>query len=225
MKLKSSRVMPLGLTLAAALLTPTLGSAAVLLAGFHTFPSTSADEAFAGFTGSITTGTTGNGGDRDNFYGPDSSALGGYALLNPTPAIGGDGRITNAASASITVTNNTATDYPLVSLLFDGTATASANPVTYNIAWETSDGQVGSESVGTSTVDGINYVDFLVDLSGFFLNAGESITFSWAGSTAGARLDNIALVAVPEPAGVMAIGCLLGSGLLLRSRRRKAASC
>ena len=74
----------------------------------------------------------------------------------------------------------------------------------------------------TSSTD---YKDFNVDLQslGLYLPAGETINFkfTWASGDA-MRIDNIGLVALPEPGSMLALGCLVGSGAFLRIRRRGA---
>lgn len=212
-------------------------SHAMLLAGWHDFDGTvnneAADFAATGFSGSfITKGTVPESSDTDpssidGFYGPDSVAAGGV----PTNQVAGmDGRIANANGVQVVLENLTSVSFPLNSLLFDAVQNGLGNIVTYNVSYLKSDGGSGALVVPGNTIGsvlppaGTGYFDFIVDLSGIFLDAGETITFTFntsrpTGSNDG-RLDNIAITAIPEPASVITLGCVLGSGLFLRNRRR-----
>ena len=53
--------------------------------------------------------------------------------------------------------------------------------------------------------------------------ANQTINFIFT-STSGVQIDNVAIAgisAIPEPASLLALGCVLGSGLMLRNRRIK----
>ena len=68
-----------------------------------------------------------------------------------------------------------------------------------------------------------DFSDYSLSLIGAVpvLGSGSTIQFAFIGSGA---IDNIAITAIPEPAGLLALACVLGSGLMLRSRPRTAAA-
>ncbi|MFC7338121.1 PEP-CTERM sorting domain-containing protein [Haloferula chungangensis] len=67
---------------------------------------------------------------------------------------------------------------------------------------------------------GSNYVDYVLDLSGFILDPGDTlkVRFNQTGSGA-VRLDNAAFIAVPEPSSALLISSLMSLSLLRRRRR------
>lgn len=215
-------------------------ASATLLVGYSDFAFTSnidntPNESLSGFSGVLTksstlTDVTTTGGSSDGFYGPDSTLGGGVAIgsgvLNPT----NNGRIGGVAGVTLTVTNGTLSAYALESLLFDGRRNGEANPTTYTVSWS-SPGGSGSQG-GMAAVNGggapvtVPYDDFKVNLGSIILGVGQSIVFTWSATDVSSRIDNIALTglnAIPEPASLLALGCLVASGALLRNRRRGPA--
>lgn len=70
---------------------------------------------------------------------------------------------------------------------------------------------------------GTNYLDYVVDLRGFNLEPGALIGFGFntIGNDGEVRLDNLALLAVPEPGSIMALVGLISSGCFFRRRKQK----
>jgi hypothetical protein len=226
------------LTLAALALPHTV-NASLLLAGWHDFDGTVGNETpdyvASGFStgtyitkGNVPESSATDPSSIDGFYGPDSVGAGGVATNQPASM---DGRIANADGVQVVLKNSTTENYGLQSLLFDAVQNGLGNLVTYNVSYSTTDGDSGNLTVPNNTIGsvlpgaGTGYFDFIVDLSGIFLNAGETITFvfdtSWALTSRDGRLDNIAITAIPEPASLIGLGLVLGSGLLLRQRPRQ----
>ena len=215
---------------AAALIAPQTASA-TLLVGFHDFETNTANEdadyALASFSGNVIkngeASVTG-GGSTDGLYG--NSIASEFPGLNPGT---NDGylRSLNAGAPVIRLTNNSAGTYNLASLLFD--AASQAGGATINVQVRTnaapSFASLGSSGPTVSSPSaGVDYSDFVLSLMGFALSAGDWIEFRFNASPNG-RLDNIAITgtlsAIPEPGSLIALGCLVGSGAFLRTRRRK----
>ncbi len=211
-------------------------SASFLLVGFHDFDETaddeSADYALAGFSGTVMkngAAAVAGGGSNDGYYGNTVSP--GFTGLNPGI---NDGylRSLNAADPVFRFTNVSFNSLSLASLLFD-TASSSggslqvdyrttASPVTWTSLYNTGPTSSIAGGGGAST----NYNDFAASLVGISLLTGKWIEFRFDASP-NARLDNIALTslnAIPEPASLLALGCLMGSGVFLRQRRRTAGA-
>jgi hypothetical protein len=122
---------------------------------------------------------------------------------------------------SFTLKNESAPDTTIGYLFFDlGKPDDSGTPtvgVTYD---STSDGSgtIASGIVETNTTD--DYTDYNYDLTGLgiTLSPGESVTFYFTNLAAGrqAHVDNVGIAAIPEPGSMLALGCFLGSGLLIR---------
>jgi hypothetical protein len=208
------------------------------LVGFHDFDGTVADEsadyALAGFSGTVTkNGGVGDsvtgGGSNDGLYGNTVYP----AFYKRNPGIN-DGylRSLNEADPVFRFTNASFNSISLANLLFD-TASSSggsfqvdyrttASPVTWTSLYNTGPTSIVSGAAGTSA----NYNDFAASLVGITLATGKWIEFRFDGAPNG-RLDNIALTslsAIPEPASLLALGCLMGSGVFLRQRRRTAGA-
>jgi len=217
------------------------------------FADTAPESQYSGFSGAITStyeltkdatgGDTGGAGDP--FYGDSNYSAG----------VGNDGDIrlgspNGGQSLTFSVSNNLLVDYSLQSLLFD--ATISTPGGAFSIFYTITGGLLppvastavpGSPQTVTvptnpsgaqpeSVVYNQDYEDFLLDLSGITLGAGQTIAFTFSRSggtlTNGGRLDNIALTgsefsAIPEPGSLVALGGLVGAGAFLRTRRRPAS--
>lgn len=130
----------------------------------------------------------------------------------------------------------TSSRYVLGSLLFDASRGLSS-VVTFNVAYRTYNvGSPGSSIIpstvlNTSPLSGSNvgntgdYADFDLSLGGLVLEAGQAIEFTFANIGSGTTfLDNVALTVIPEPGSLVALGCLVGSGAFLRTRRRSAVT-
>ncbi len=223
---------------------------ATLLVGYNSFGAatdTTPNEGTSGFDASmVSTGYANFSslGSNDTFYGPD----GGVPLANGATS---NGR-TEANGATLTVTNTNTQSYTLTSLLFDMASdplnsaknftaltytivgveggsifagdggTSLKGPIPGNpLATITSPVAVANQVSGTSR----NWSDFIADLTSLTLGAGETIIFNWSAGSA-VRIDNIALTgtlnAIPEVGSLLALGCLVGSGTMLRTRRRVA---
>ena len=215
----------------------TQNASATLLVGFHDFDGTVADEsadyAMAGFSGTVVkTGEVSltGGGSNDGYYGNTVSP--GFTGLNPGI---NDGylRSINAGDPVFRFTNVSGASTSLSSLLFDAASQSggssfqvdyrtTASPVTWTSLYNTGSTPVVAGGSGASA----DYNDFAASLVGITLATGKWIEFRFDGSPNG-RLDNIALTglsAIPEPASLLALGCLLGSGVFMRQRRRTAGA-
>lgn len=213
-------------------------ASATLLVGYSSFGFTdnvdnTPDQYLAGFSGVLTksptiTDVTTIGGSSDGYYGPDSVGAGGVAIGGSVANRTDNGRIGGVTGVTLTVTNNSSSAYSLGSLLFDGRRNGEPNPTTYTLSWA-SPGGSGSQG-GMAAVNGggpTPYDDFIVNLGGIVLGIGQSIVFSWSATDPTSRIDNVALTglsAIPEPASLVALGCLLGSGMFLRQRRRASVA-
>lgn len=230
------------LALSSALLGVTQVTHGSVLLGFNSFsPDTidlgsgtdvdnTPDEAVTGWSGSVTSDLAINGGSTDNYYGNDWDQPGiGHLIYGPPPTTG-NGYVDNG---NITVFAGTAgTAGTIDALLFDAVSTGAAT--TFNVSWnfwtdntKTTPivGGSGTSSTyslvaGTTVNADSNYKDFALNLGSFFLPVGGYFEIAWDRLTGQSsfKMDNIALV--PEPGSMLGLGCLVGFGTLLRSRRR-----
>lgn len=215
-----------------ALLGLALPSQAAILIAYYAFPdeetaTTASTEtitsqvAAAGFTGRIVQpgfdARTG-GGSNDGTYGPSLS----------TGESGGNGYIrVNASSIlTITVTNSSGAAVQLGTMLFDTTYTGTAGTIEVAYRFGGSGNYTALESglvpdaaaTGTGASVSANYRDQSVDVSALSLNDGQSITFQFSpvGSGASFRVDNFAILDIPEPT----VALLAVAGFLPLLRRR-----
>jgi hypothetical protein len=68
-----------------------------------------------------------------------------------------------------------------------------------------------------------DYNDATANLTGTSLASGETVYFRFKPENGEMQFDNIALMGlgvIPEPGSLVALGCLVGSGAFLRTRRR-----
>jgi hypothetical protein len=224
-------------------------ASATLLVGFRDFdatantqtvtPSSTNNFALTGFSGSIvkTVVSEDAGGSNDNRYGNSD-----IAVLPGTPTVAqtqdGHGKAQSGKNLTFAVTNSTSADVALGALLFDA-AYRDVATTTLGVAYKigagelvTLSGNVGPMIQSYLTYNQpVDYTDFVLNLTGVTLGMGQTISFVFSiAAGAGAstletvRLDNIALTAIPEPASLVALGCLLGSGMFLRQRRRASAA-
>lgn len=222
------------LAVASLLIGASQTSHAALLVGWHSFAGTAdqaPNEVAVGYSGLLAKAgvVSGNiGGSNDGFYGNSTIVVpGGAASHND-----GLQRINPAQPLTVSVTNTGAQRTDLQALYFDAVrAVAGAAALTVNY-------QIGAGPVQTLTGTPFNvepqggpggtselYTSYGLDLSGLYLHNGKTATF-WFNTTNPVRIDNIAIagiVTIPEPGSLLAIGCLLGSGLLLRSRKARPA--
>lgn len=223
---------------ASSLLFATQADAALLLAGFHDFDGALPDTNFveAGFVGSWSGYVeSATGGSDDSTYGPAigltpaPSSVNGTALALDPPG--------PASPVTVSLTNSSGSAVQLGYLLFDA-ATSSSN-VSLNVSYQItppplSSGPVSGNPFAVVDIDNIDsssstdYGDYYANLSSLILGIGQTITFTFSNAkTEVAYLDNIAitsfgpLAGVPEPGSLLALGCLVGGGSFLRSRRRK----
>jgi len=209
-------------------------SQAAIIIGYTSFPdeetaTTASTEtitprvAMAGFTGRIVQPNfpfRTSGGSTDGTYGPSLS----------TGETGGDGyiRVNGSSIMTFTVTNSSGATVQLGSLLFDTTYTGTAGTINIDYRYGSSGGYTSlvtglipdtAVTSGTETA-AADYRDQNVDVSALTLANGQSITFQFnpVGASASFRVDNLALVTIPEPSAALlgAIGALA----LLRGRRR-----
>lgn len=224
----------LSLPVAAALLAFAAPSAnaTVLIAGFHKFnnnnASESADIVFPGWTATLTKAgiaSVGNGGSTDGFYGNSDYAAGkndGYLRANFYQAV----TITLTRTSDPNPAHGT-----LENLYFDAATAIALQGVSATAGYRLpGDPQIyyfypAAQPVPQVTPEGTpaNYADFSYSLAGLpYLNIGDSIQFIFNGVPE-VMIDNIAITAIPEPGSALALGCLLGSGLLIRRNRRNLA--
>jgi len=150
------------------------------------------------------------------------------------------------------ITNGTTQSYTLESLQFDAAKTTSGTShgiVQYdtgsglhnlntsygfdndgNYQFIGADTYSAALNLGTTGTAQADFTDLGFLLTGFVLAPGQSIDFRLALESTGEpsqRIDNIAITgnlfsAVPEPGSMLALGCVIGSGAFLRTRRRAA---
>jgi hypothetical protein len=242
MKTKSTLLLALPIAAALGLLAPA-ASAQSLMLGYHNFDGTlnaeTPDFIIGGMTATLTKSSLGSGatgGSSDGFYG-DSSIV--------VPTNNGFVRVGEQTGAvSISVSNNTGYDYIINTLLFDARVIVlnaagqefqasyqiDGSPVTpTNFVQNTIVAGPGADS----TPESQDYTDFRsppINNSSLLFPSQSVLTIFF--QTIGANtvgLDNIAILAtqgdrdltiIPEPGSMLALGCILTSGLALRSRRR-----
>lgn len=94
--------------------------------------------------------------------------------------------------------------------------------------WGMSYGTPGGYALPLTTSQN-DYNDYSASLSGMILGTGETMAFMFSGLTVSnpgnyapksLYVDNVGITAIPEPGSVLGLGCVLASGLLLRSRRK-----
>jgi hypothetical protein len=223
------------LALGSALLGATQITQGGVLLGFNSFKDSTdpltPEDSQPGWSGSISGDRGRDGGSTDGFYGKDWDQPGiGHLIYNPLGVANeSNGRIDNGNGTIFRGTAGTAG--AIDALLFDAVSTGDAT--TFNVSWtfwETADKSGPTVPGGTGSATGLtligdqndnqDYEDFALDLGSFFLPVGGYFEIVW-NATAGQtsfNLDNIALV--PEPGSMLGLGCLVGFGTLLRSRRR-----
>ena len=211
------------------------GAEGALLVGFEAFSANSADESettsiASGFTGDLekNTHSVATGGSLDGTYGAS-----GFAAATGNGAV----RVVDAGQTFFTFTNGTGDNYVLDSLVFDATRSAATTKIL--VSYSIDGGGFGAASAyepnvlsNTSSGAAQDFDDHTFNLLGIALNAGSYITFLFdldSPSGSGARLDNIALTgelsAIPEPGSLLALGCLVGFGGMIRTRRRGPRGC
>jgi len=232
MKPKSNHAL-LGLIAAGSLAVSGSASASFLLAGFHdfntSFTAEPADRVFPGVAATVSKqtgfssftsggsndGTFGSGVSSTPFQTPAVPTNDGYLRIGPN--VGGN-------NMTITVDNNGTTPISLESLLFDvaGATIGTSFNVSYVLFPSFGSTPVTATQAFTTQGASETYGNHSFLLNGIGLDAGSTISFFFQNMTGNARIDNIALLAVPEPGSILALGCVLGSGLLLRNRRRSS---
>lgn len=222
--------------IASAVLTLAPAAQASLLVGWHDFQGQSEvgytsieapDFIASGFEARLSKSLTSRdpggdtGGSSGLFYGDSTYASGS----------GGDGfiRLGSSPGTFIELTNKSGSTVPLAALLFDAATQFGGTVSTFyrygtSGAWNAIGSAIGSlaaipDTNGGTTAD---YTDISLSLVGMNLNDNQVIQFAFSGGST--VLDNIAITAIPEPAGLLALACLLGSGLMLRSRPRAIAA-
>lgn len=215
-----------------ALALPQFASASLLLVGWHDFnnvgTSESPDDFASGFSGILVKNTVSrdlggdNGGGSSIDYGSsgDSSGSGNDGVVRVDAGVTG---------AVFSMTNSSGSSMKLTSLFFDATSQSpgAVLQVAYRIgvgAFQTLGSFTGLNPTGNVSNPALqaDFSDLSQSLSGITVGNTQTIDFRFSLASIGARLDNVAIYAVPEPAGLLALGCVLGSGLMLRNRRSKA---
>ena len=194
------------------------------------------DEGQSGWSGSIASaGLAELGGSSDNYYGHDRDDPSDGHLIYGAPPTADNGYVDVAVGTKFT--GVAGSNVVIDALLFDATS-VSGNASSFNVSWTfwtdaskatiAGSGSSSTRNVGPGVSGNVNsnYSDFAVNLGSFFLPAGGIFEIVWnrvgasAGNPGNFKLDNIALV--PEPGSMLGLGCLVGFGTLLRSRRRTA---
>lgn len=204
--------------------------ASFLVAGWHQFDGTinseNAEDIRSGYSGVVAKDRTSasSGGSNDGFYGNSAEAV-------PTEV---DGHLqmsrispSNIQKSTFALTNGSAGMASLTSLLFDAAGVAAGAMV--SVSYQLGIGPVialGSFSplVTAGTATHTDFSDFSIDLvaaGGPALLAGQTILFNFAASSGTIRLDNVAVMGIPEPGSMVALAGILAAGLTLRSRRRQ----
>ena len=174
-----------------------------------------ADVSSAGYSGVVTKGgqfSVGAGGSTDGTFGSSSFVA--------SPGNDGYARVFSSSQLIFSLTNSSGSPTQMDKLFFD-VRNANAFTVKYQIQGSP-DAPV---TVGSSTGTAPNFKSSVFDLLTFnvSLMANQTINFIFT-STSGVQIDNVAIAgisAIPEPASLLALGCVLGSGLMLRNRRIK----
>ncbi len=220
-----------------------------MLVGFHSFTddqtTENQDYAVAGYSGTVTKlGDTASYSTSRSTGGSSDGTYGSVTLVaNNPPADGGFVRsvewyTTNSDTGAeelnhsypvfrITQTGTGVT--PLGAFLFDAATNEVSSVSNVVVSYLTSTSATHTYSpitlpvVPNSNTISADYGDFALSLAGLELAQGEWIEFTFDGSPY-ARIDNVGLTlaAIPEPGSMLALGCLIGSGALLRNRRRRA---
>lgn len=205
-----------------------------VLLGFNSFSDdtpdidSTPDEAKSGWSGSVKSGLSYLGGSTDGFYGQDDETRNLGHKIYSAPPNSNNGYVDVGTGALFSGTAGTSG--LITALLFDAASTGAATG--FNVAWTFWTDNTKSSTIingaGTSSpltlasgsAETSDYKDFSLDLGSFFLPAGGYFEFVWnvTSGQASFNIDNIALV--PEPGSMLGLGCLVGFGTLLRSRRR-----
>lgn len=210
----------------------------LVLAGWHDFEGSitnteAADHTAGGYSGTLTknnsAGSSPTGGSNDGIYGNSDVVTPAFPVPN-APASNNDG-YTNATSSvpagvTFSLTHASGNRADLKWLYFDALKSSSFN-TTLTVQYQIGAGAVTSLWSGLVAPNagggGVseNYTDFGIDLTGLFVPNLETVKFFFS-TDQQVRIDNVAFIGViPEPGSVLAIGCLLGSGLLLRNRKTR----
>jgi hypothetical protein len=205
-----------------------MSAQASVLIGFHQYPNlisgsvgpNPVDPGLATSTFTSSSGFGSVGGSTDGFYGPDSGPN-----AEPTPTMNAEGRIFFGSTMVLSLKNTAPDFYNLSSLLFDATGFGTN---AMQVSWASTSPQSpnsGSSGPLTGTA-GLSFNDYSVALGSMLLAPGETINFTWVrlSGVVGGELDNVAITGIagiPEPSSLLALGTLVGSGLMLRSRRRR----
>lgn len=178
----------------------------------------------SGYSGSYNISTTSfaTGGSNDGTYGDAT-------FPNPPTVVGGDGSaaLTAQNTFQFSLTNISNAGSVLQNLYFD-VASEFSGP-TIAVFWRFAEDLFTTPLLPTTTSlnsasesDFTKYQDVSYDLSSLpAFSPGKTVVFtiSTTDVNTASRLDNIAIMgAIPEPASLMGLGCVLGSGLLLRRR-------
>lgn len=212
------------------------------LAGWSDFTvaKTAPDELMAGFSGVANTANTGYGigsnyGNNEGVLGAsdwelDDSAING----SPPPTFLRNGAVQMGTTGDMfALMNVNAPKTQLGWLLFD-LQRDTAFPAVPGPKVEVKYATTGPSGVNTGTLaaglEGFtttpDYTDVNFNLAGLglWLDVGDTITFTFKEINGGAvHLDNLGIAAIPEPGSLLAFGCFLGSGLLIRRNRRSIA--
>jgi len=250
-QMKTTRSKYLGILASVGFLVPATSSA-TLLVGFQAFDQNSLaseghDNASSGWSGSVakSSASTSQGGSIDTRWGNNEG-------LTPFPTThNGHLVMEEGASTVFTFTNNSNTSWVIDNFFFDAASTTNTtifvnNQVSYEI--RDADNSVivpevtlGAPPVGPTAVQqfsvvggrviggNYDYADFAALLD-VIIYGGQKLLVTVTATTEGTTfLDNIAITGfrdpdglIPEPGSLLAIGCLVGSGLLLRKRRTAA---
>ncbi len=231
------------------LMTPL--ASATLLVGFHNFSETKTNDfpdpadIQVGFTGSVVKNT-----NSVNLNGSNDATWGNDAVTTPVPSINDgylvDGNTLGNVYNAVRVDYNGDANWTLQSLLFDAASLGSGKTgyLSYKVLTGVNEGttvdlgtvalrQITAGNLG-STVSSGYFGNYIVSLLSFnivmnFDGSGDStieFRFNVGDGTTPGYIDNVALIAnltpVPETGSLAALGCLVGSGAFLRSRRRGA---
>ena len=224
----------------AIIIAPQIASASLLI-GFHDFDgngdqrieSAHPADVAAGFSGQIfETETSSNlGGSTDVILGDSFYNMGAIALNDGYASI----KTSASQGLTMTLTNSTGLSYTLGQLYYDAVGSANSGSKGIDVSYLKSGGVLtaltsdrGMRLITTPEDDYRDYAKNIVNLldQPVILGADETISFyfSIVGGLAEVRMDNLGidgvLTAIPEPGSLLALGCVLGSGALLRTRRR-----
>lgn len=209
-----------------------------VIAGWYQFINADAGNENADYAGGLVSGVVTKGyqsanpvsplvGSTDTYYGNAQDSGYSESFHVPTMGVQNGSLELGPLTTTFSLTNITAQTISIDYLLFDMKRANTGIVPLVDISYKIEAGSTIPVVTGiTPVATGHDYSDFGYGLSALSLNIGETVEFFVTSSITGARMDNIgfaSLTPIPEPGSLVALGCFLGSGLLIRRNRRTIA--